>query len=315
MKYTLFILVTLCLWIPGTSVSGIPKLLPWPQQIEWNRETFQAKEVSLLLNGESEKIITDWLTENDIKINPSSRKQIEVKRVNSMPEATVNAHEAYKLKITSNRITIEATTGQGVFRAYPFAYVKQTNVKWRITDAFPNDGDLCRIFPPESGLEKTYRYEGKTYDTQDVTGAGIYLRHVWGTLVPGVYKNPEENHTAYAWTWVYSPKAQQTGVWIEFQNYGRSEMDLAPQPGKWDYKESRVWLNDKEILPPDWTATHRIKSNEIPIGIEIETIKSVTPIDLISLKKVDANFHPPQVYGYVTNEQICETITKFLALK
>lgn len=605
MKYTLFILVTLCLWIPGTSVSGIPKLLPWPQQIEWNRETFQAKEVSLLLNGESEKIIIDWLTENDIKINPSSRKQIEVKRVNSMPEATVNAHEAYKLKVTSNRITIEATTGQGVFwaiqtlrqlterkgesslisgceitdwpafrirgfmqdvgrsyislkelkreiailsrykvnvfhwhltenqswrlesklfpmlndsvnttrmpgkyytleearelvdfckqhnmmlipefdmpghsaafirtfrhdmqskegmkilkllmdevcetfdvpylhigtdevaftnpgfvpemvahirnkgkkviswnpgwhyqpgeidmtqlwssrgkaqngipaidsrfhylnhydtfgdlialyssriynepqgnddiagtilavwqdryvlpeenvikennfypnmlamaerawlgggfeyfdkngtilpaegseafrtfadfeerllwhkkqvfRGYPFAYVKQTNVKWRITDAFPNDGDLCRIFPPESGLEKTYRYEGKTYDTQDVTGAGIYLRHVWGTLVPGVYKNPEENHTAYAWTWVYSPKAQQTGVWIEFQNYGRSEMDLAPQPGKWDYKESRVWLNDKEIFPPDWTATHRIKSNEIPLGNE-----------------------------------------------
>ena len=27
--------------------------------------------------------------------------------------------------------------------------------------------------------------------TQDATGAGIYLRHVWGTLVPGIYKEPQ----------------------------------------------------------------------------------------------------------------------------
>ena len=36
-----------------------------------------------------------------------------------------------------------------------------------------------------------------------------YLRHVWGTLVPGIYKEPQENHTAYAWTWVYSPKVNR----------------------------------------------------------------------------------------------------------
>lgn len=51
------------------------------------------------------------------------------------------------------------------------------------------------------------------------------------------------------------------------------------------------------------------------IGIEIETIKAINPIDLISLKKVDPNFHPPQVYRYIANEQICEAITKFLAVK
>lgn len=36
-----------------------------------------------------------------------------------------------------------------LFRGYPFAYVKQTNVWWKITDAFPNEGDLTRVFPPE----------------------------------------------------------------------------------------------------------------------------------------------------------------------
>lgn len=154
------------------------------------------------------------------------------------------------------------------FEGYPFAYVRQTNVKWNITDAFPNEGDLTKVFPPETELKDSYIYESKEYAVRPVIGAGIYLRHVWGNLVPAFYKNPEENHTAYAYTRVYSPKTQQVGMWVEFQNYGRSEMDLPPLPGKWDYRESRVWLNDQEILPPVWTATHRQKSNEIALGNE-----------------------------------------------
>lgn len=154
------------------------------------------------------------------------------------------------------------------FKGYPFAYVKQTNVKWNITDAFPNGGDLSKAFPPEQELKDAYTYEGKTYGVRPAIGAGIYLRHVWGTLVPGFYTDPQEDHTAYAYTWVYSPKEQEVGLWAEFQNYSRSEMDLAPLPGKWDYKGSRIWVNDREIMPPVWTATHRVKSNEIPMGNE-----------------------------------------------
>ena len=154
------------------------------------------------------------------------------------------------------------------FAGYPFAYVRQTNVKWNITDAFPNEGDLAKVFPPEEALQDSYSYEGKTYRVRPAIGAGIYLRHVWGTLIPGFYKEPEENHTAYAYTYVYSPKEQTVGLWAEFQNYGRSEADLPPLQGKWDYKESRIWINEKEIIPPVWTATHRTKSNEIALGNE-----------------------------------------------
>ncbi|WP_370862333.1 family 20 glycosylhydrolase [Parabacteroides faecis] len=154
------------------------------------------------------------------------------------------------------------------FRGYPFPYVKQTDIKWRITDAFPNNGDMGSVFPPETELQDSYTYEGKTYRTNDSEGAGIYLRHVWGNTIPCFYKDPQEDHTAYAWTWVHSPKDQEVGAWIEFQNYGRSEMDLAPPQGQWDYKGSRVWLNDEEILPPVWTATHKEKSNEVLLGNE-----------------------------------------------
>ena len=154
------------------------------------------------------------------------------------------------------------------FAGYPFAYVRQTNVKWNITDAFPNGGDLTKAFPPEESLRDSYTYEGKTYNVRPAIGAGIYLRHVWGTLVPGFYKEPEENHTAYAYTYVYSPKEQTAGLWVEFQNYSRSEADLPPLQGKWDYKGSRIWINEQEVLPPVWTATHRTKSNEIALGNE-----------------------------------------------
>ncbi len=154
------------------------------------------------------------------------------------------------------------------FKGYPFAYVKQTNVKWNITDAFPNGGDMDKVFPPEQELKDTYHYNGNTYGVRQAIGAGIYLRHVWGNMVPAFYADPKENHTAYAYTWVYSPKDQEVGLWAEFQNYSRSEMDLAPLPGKWDYKGSRIWINDREIIPPVWTATHKVKSNEVPLGNE-----------------------------------------------
>ncbi len=154
------------------------------------------------------------------------------------------------------------------FKGYPFAYVKQTNVKWNITDAFPNGGDMDKVFPPEQELKDIYHYNGNTYGVRQAIGAGIYLRHVWGNMVPAFYADPKENHTAYAYTWVYSPKDQEVGLWAEFQNYSRSEMDLAPLPDKWDYKGSRIWINDREILPPVWTATHKVKSYEVPLGNE-----------------------------------------------
>ena len=42
------------------------------------------------------------------------------------------------------------------FQGYPFGYVRQTNVKWNITDAFPNGGDMAKVFPPEQGLKDSY---------------------------------------------------------------------------------------------------------------------------------------------------------------
>lgn len=187
------------------------------------------------------------------------------------------------------------------FAGYPFAYVRQTQVRWRITDAFPNGGDPEKRFPPEQELKTSYIYEGRTFETRPATGAGIYLRHVWGTLVPGFYPDPKENSTAYAYTWVYSPRTQEVGLWAEFQNYSRSEKDLPPPPGRWDYKGSRIWINDREIEPPVWSATHRVHSNEIPLGNENCVERPPIPVTLhrgwnkVLLKLPVGRFSIPEV--------------------
>ena len=164
----------------------------------------------------------------------------------------------------------------------PFPYVRQTQSEWQITDAFPNGGDLNKVFPPEQQEDSVYQYEGKTYKTRKIIGNGIYLRHVWGTLVPGFYANPQENHTAYATRWIYSPKERKAKLALEFQNYSRSESDLAPRQGTWDYKCSRAWLNGQEIMPPVWENTNTERSNEITL--KNENYMSRPAID-ITLKK------------------------------
>lgn len=167
------------------------------------------------------------------------------------------------------------------FKGYPFAYVAQSDVKWRITDAFPNGGNLVQVFPPEEEIKDAYQYEGKTYKTKDTRGAGVYLRHVWGNeTVKSFYDKPQPNHTAYAYTYVYSPKDQTVGLWFTSQDYSRSEKDLPPPQGKWDYKESRLWINDAEIKPPHWKSNHKQLSNEIPLTNENFEARPPIPVEL-----------------------------------
>lgn len=143
----------------------------------------------------------------------------------------------------------------------PIPYVKQTNVRWRITEPVPNGGNASAVFEPETYgktastelIPESFTYEGNTYGSSMATGAGIYLRHTWGSTVPTYFgKTNYSNVTSYAWTYVYSPVEQIVGAQIEFQNYGRSENDKAPDAGKWDRKGSDIWLNGERIAPPTW---------------------------------------------------------------
>ena len=170
-------------------------------------------------------------------------------------------------------------------------------------DLFPNEGDLTAVFPPErEEPTHAYSYDGKMYGTHPAVGAGIYLRHVWGSsTVPAFYDEPQENHTAYAWIYVWSPKKQTVGLWATTQDYSRSESDLPPPQGEWDYKQSRIFLNDKAVTPPIWENNHTEKSNEITLKNENFIAREPIPVELqkgwnkVLLKLPIGRFCTPEV--------------------
>ena len=176
-------------------------------------------------------------------------------------------------------------------KAFPpklFPYVRQMDARWIISAPFPNGGELGRVFPPEEALGcitppeslPSYTYEGKAYSSQMVAGSGFYLRHVWGDLCAGLLERPEADHTCYAMAWVNSPKEQKVGLLFETQNYSRSEKDLPPPLGAWDYRGSMVWVNGTSIKPPVWTNSHTIPSLTTALGNENACSRPPTPITL-----------------------------------
>lgn len=75
----------------------------------------------------------------------------------------------------------------------------------------------------------------------------------------------------------------------------------------------KMWKEHSDVLGIDEKRYNAYyKDSKKAIGIEIGTIKSINPISLDNLKKIDIKFHPPQVYRYVTNKQICKIITEYM---
>lgn len=171
----------------------------------------------------------------------------------------------------------------------PIAYVRQTNVRWRITDPFPNNGKKDLALPPETStndiLPSSFTYNGQTYSTHLATGAGIYLRHIWHPTLPSFYSNPQKDQTAYAWTYVYSPKAQEVGAQIEFYTYSRSGDEKGQMAGCWDRRGSKVWVNNEEIPAPVWEQPEaNIKQNHATEGLTNENL-TARPVTRIHLNK------------------------------
>ncbi len=148
-------------------------------------------------------------------------------------------------------------------------YVRQSNIRWRIGASAAHSASLLT-----DG-------EASAADSASLwTGGGIYLAHTWHPVVPSGYSGGGEG--AVAWTYVFSPRAQEAGALIEFHNYGRSERDKAPDRGRWDRMGSRIWLNDEELAPPEWTRAGETVSLEDVMGNENFTAR---PPYRIHLKK------------------------------
>lgn len=102
---------TLSLW-----ANDRDHLLPKPQQYTLSSQSFKLDKVKVL----SPVLQNDWkdfIAEMGGSIDTAANCFIEVRLVDSLPEVPLNQHEAYRLEITTKRISIEATTENGVFMA------------------------------------------------------------------------------------------------------------------------------------------------------------------------------------------------------
>ena len=128
---------------------------------------------------------------------------------------------------------------------YPFPFVMQTPLRWRMSDMA----------------------SGAVIAT-DLAGATIAPRH-WlfdKERVPGeggVAALPTTNALAAKGTkgvtletWIRSPKRQKVGAFISFTNYSRSlnrsVLQRAAGEGEWSTAGAKVFVNDVEVAPPKW---------------------------------------------------------------
>ena len=152
----------------------------------------------------------------------------------------------------------------------PYVYVPQADALWHISEPYANEGDLVRAFAPEEAL--TVKDPWALLSDEPCTqarGNSVYFRHVWGPgTVAGYFRDPQPYSTVYAWRRVWSDRPQLARLWFETQNYSRTERDLAPPQGAWDWRESRIWLNGVPLIPPVWVGDKGPVDWETPFGNE-----------------------------------------------
>lgn len=80
--------------------------------------------------------------------------------------------------------------------------------------------------------------------------------------------------------------------------YGKIKRIILCSPQEmWANFSSRLGIKEQDYLM-------YYKNSNKSVGIEFEMIKPISPISLTELRHVDPNFHPPQIYRYVSNEEI-----------
>ncbi|HEY4416503.1 MAG TPA: family 20 glycosylhydrolase [Verrucomicrobiae bacterium] len=162
------------------------------------------------------------------------------------------------------------------FHDWPFPYVKQTDIVWNVIGPF----DLKSTVPVEHELRDHYDVAGKTYRWVEARGATLFINHFWygASALPAAREG-----VAYAFTYVWSPRAQTVGFWIGFNDPIRSSRRGVPNPapGEWSNVGSRIWVNDSELLPPIWQQPGQVPdASETPFVDESYFFRAPTPVVL-----------------------------------
>lgn len=155
------------------------------------------------------------------------------------------------------------------FKSMPFAYVKQSEMKWRLIGPFNHHGINDTSFEPEKVIKEKYIVQKDTLTWNDTVAYGgeIQIRTLYAMFnmhrnqyrldfLPTVMSSSvgKKDGTCYALTRIKSPKNQEVylmfglnGMWGHSGGYRSAR---APEHGSWDFSGGDVWLNGIRVLPP-----------------------------------------------------------------
>ena len=155
------------------------------------------------------------------------------------------------------------------FKSIPFAYVKQSEMKWRLIGPFNHHGINDTSFEPEKVIKEKYivRKDTLTWNDTVAYGGEIQIRTLYAMFnmhrnqyrldfLPTVMSSSvgKKDGTCYALTRIKSPKNQEVylmfglnGMWGHAGGYRSAR---APEHGSWDFSGGDVWLNGIRVLPP-----------------------------------------------------------------
>lgn len=155
------------------------------------------------------------------------------------------------------------------FKSIPFAYVKQSEMKWRLIGPFNHHGINDTSFEPEKVIKEKYivRKDTLTWNDTVAYGGEIQIRTLYAMFnmhrnqyrldfLPTVMSSSvgKKDGTCYALTRIKSPKNQEVylmfglnGMWGHSGGYRSAR---APEHGSWDLSGGDVWLNGIRVLPP-----------------------------------------------------------------
>ena len=165
------------------------------------------------------------------------------------------------------------------FSDWPFPYLRQTDIPWKLIGPFDHGGDVNTQFPPEREILPSFQVGGQEYRWIDALGATIAVNHA---RYDGWFPR-RKSGTVYGLTYIWSPDSRVVGCWIGFNGPSRSSPRHNPNPqqGEWSTAGSKVWVNDSAVPGPVWDRTGPITDQEeTPLVDEDYFYRKPTPVQL-----------------------------------
>ena len=157
---------------------------------------------------------------------------------------------------------------------FPFPFVRQTDMRWRITDLAT--GQVLATDVPQATIWIVNRRDAK----------GSFMKAKSGVVSLE--------------TWICSPADRKVGAWIDCSCYYGAYSRMGgrtPEKGEWSRVGAKVFVNGAEIPPPEWkqpgmvSTTPANREQDIPYSTDllekplVDELPTLRPPTKISLKK------------------------------